>query len=80
MWSGSPPRMWGLPLGDRATAIRAGLTPTRAGNTAVLGGEHVLAGLNPHACGDDAEKIGTRKTAAGTLPTRVRKTAGSVGC
>src|SRR5690606_22855059 len=52
---GSPPRVWGPHLVDRARVQRVRFTPTRVGTTTASCQWYASCSVHPHACGDHSE-------------------------
>ncbi len=65
---GSPPRVWGRRVGDRAEIETLRFTPTRVGKTS-LGEQHFRAStVHPHACGEDTADPPDQQAAHGSPP------------
>src|SRR6266542_2149930 len=65
---GSPPRVWGRRLENRAASARRRFTPTRVGTTAFLRGGGPRRPVHPHACGDDRVELVYRAIRVGSPP------------
>ncbi len=50
---GSPPRVWGRPLGPVCLRLLPRFTPTRVGTTVYRRTRNIILPVHPHACGDD---------------------------
>ena len=68
MWSGSPPRMWGLRRVhvdlDRPTRF----TPTYVGTSSKIGRQRIRASVHPHVCGDFGYMLNLHSRAIGSPP------------
>ncbi len=65
---GSPPRVWGKLPNVALPFEILGITPTRVGKTAVVGGIGVASGDHPHACGENLGGNTSSRIASGSPP------------
>ena len=66
--AGSPPRVWGQPVGVLRRLSERRFTPTRVGTTFAAHGNTCHASVHPHACGDNQSQLIEPENAPGSPP------------
>ena len=65
---GSPPRVWGKPVGGAQGAVAQRFTPTRVGKTNPPENHSLRSSVHPHACGENNAKRLWKSIVAGSPP------------